>query len=1186
MNSVSTWKSVFASVLLQAIALVFFASGAWAQETTAGLQGTVKDASGAVVKGAQVTVSSTTLVGEKAVKTDARGYYRLANLPPGNYVVTVSAEGFATTKNEGLALEVGHLPTLDFSLQVGKTQTVVEVSGEAPAIDVTTNHTMTNITTDVISDVPHGRSFQSVIQFAPSARNEPLEGSAIMSNGTGGTSPGNGSNGSAFGYSVGGGADSENAYLVEGQETANLIGGYSHTNVPFDFIQEVQIKSSGIEAEHGGALGGVVNVVMKKGTNGYHGAVFAQFENDAMDGSPPSRSRYNAASSGTPEPWGTIDPAYENYQPVRRHTSDVFPGFTFGGPIKRDKVFFFVASNPEWSNQERFVNYGPTNGGMTPFSQNQQTYYTTARIDAALTQKIRVFGSWLYQYQRETGEDLPLDDATGGYFNSSTGCFGQATSTGNPCLSSGVPKFVYGHNLGFAAPNSTTNVGADITISPTLVATTRFGYYFENYHDFGYPTTGTIDNFQLSGIGGADSTGAPLPASLQQSQGYFNIANNQNYTLRNANKAIQFDQDVLWIKSGWLGTHNFKFGYQLNRLSNDLAQRWNAPYVQVFPYAGNASAFSPATDIGTANCAAAEAADGTTTCQGRYGYINVQDFGSSGKVTSYNHGFFAQDAWTVGHGVTMNLGVRVEKEYLPGEGVGQGVPSHPIDFSWTDKIAPRLGVAWDVFRDGRMKVFGSYGQFYDMMKLNVAISSFGGQYWQNCYYALDTPDLASVQPAFASGSGRDCVGPSASSAANWTGGATPAGLTFLENQNFRTFPTTCSTCSEFEEGVAPNLKPYEQHESVFGVDYQLAKNVALEARWDRRRLDHVIEDSAIAGAGGSETFVIVNPGQGINENFQGFYDFLYPNQTLNCSTSPCPPNKTIPAARSYDGMEIRLTKTTSQHWAGMFSYTYSRLRGNYTGLTSSDIADGTFGGRNSPNNSRSFDEPYFSWNSMGGSSSGLLPTDRPNAFKGYGYYELGFRNHWTTDLGIFQYAYSGAPTTSFLDVGYNIPGGDFAPVDVVDRGKWVDLTQNPATGAITVGAPRTNRTPWYTQTDFNLQQNYKVSESKVLSFSATISNLLNQHAPTALNGNMDSASSFPFVSLYGPDCAPTGGPGLCNLFNGPAWYHLAMAGYNLSSVMNQPAGPGSTPITVNSWYGKPLYYQLSRNIRLGVKFTF
>ncbi len=115
-------------------------------------------------------------------------------------------------------------------------------------------------------NVPHGRSFQSMIQFAPSARNEPLWVQPV-SVGTGGSLPGSSGNGLSVGYSIGGAADSENSYLVEGQDTENIIGGYSKANVPYQFIEEVQIKTSGIEAEHGGALGGVANVIMKKGSN-------------------------------------------------------------------------------------------------------------------------------------------------------------------------------------------------------------------------------------------------------------------------------------------------------------------------------------------------------------------------------------------------------------------------------------------------------------------------------------------------------------------------------------------------------------------------------------------------------------------------------------------------------------------------------------------------------------------------------------------------------------------------------------------------------------------------------------------------------------------------------------------------------------------------------------------------------
>jgi hypothetical protein len=219
----------------------------------------------------------------------------------------------------------------------------------------------------------------------------------------------------------------------------------------------------------------------------------------------------------------------------------------------------------------------PAGGATLPFSRNQQTYYTTARIDAVLTQKIRVFGSWLYQYQRETGVNLPHGDSTTGIFN--------LDSTNDP---SSFP-----HSVGYTAPNQTINVGADITLNSHLVSTTRFGYYFENYHDFGYPTSGTLDLWQTDGTTSCDDSGAkataqcpnggsPLPASLQHVAGFFNNPYSQFYTRFNSNKAIQFDQDLAFYKTGWWGTHNFKFGYQLNRLQNNISQTYSEPDVQLF----------------------------------------------------------------------------------------------------------------------------------------------------------------------------------------------------------------------------------------------------------------------------------------------------------------------------------------------------------------------------------------------------------------------------------------------------------------------------------------------------------------------------------------------------------------------------------------------------------------------------
>ena len=161
---------------LATIAIVFSGVALFAQETTAGLQGTVKDTSGAVVGNAHVVVRGTTLVGDKALDTESTGYYRFANLPPGVYSIQVSGKGFKTVKREGLTLEVGHLPTIDLTLEVGASAEVVEVTSSTPVIDVTTNTNQTNVTKDVIDNAPYGYSFQSVIQYAPMARNEPLAG--------------------------------------------------------------------------------------------------------------------------------------------------------------------------------------------------------------------------------------------------------------------------------------------------------------------------------------------------------------------------------------------------------------------------------------------------------------------------------------------------------------------------------------------------------------------------------------------------------------------------------------------------------------------------------------------------------------------------------------------------------------------------------------------------------------------------------------------------------------------------------------------------------------------------------------------------------------------------------------------------------------------------------------------------
>ena len=161
----------------------------------------------------------------------------------------------------------------------------------------------------------------------------------------------------------------------------------------------------------------------------------------------------------------------QTYQPRRDHFRIAQPGFTVGGPILKDRLLFFLGFAPQYNSLGRAVDFtntlNPSNLGLglgaQHFTQDQQTYFSTARIDAVLTQKIRVFGSWLYQYQRESGDSLPGADPI----------TSQAPNPGylNGFINSPITQ--YSHGLGFSNPNATYNVGADITLTPKIVATTR-----------------------------------------------------------------------------------------------------------------------------------------------------------------------------------------------------------------------------------------------------------------------------------------------------------------------------------------------------------------------------------------------------------------------------------------------------------------------------------------------------------------------------------------------------------------------------------------------------------------------------------------------------------------------------------------------------------------------------------------
>jgi Carboxypeptidase regulatory-like domain len=1188
------WASV-------AIAFLLLVVGASAQETTGGLQGTVKDPSGAVVAGAHIVLTGGALIGNKEINADSSGYYRFANLPPGTYDVTVTATGFSTLKQGNIVIGVGQVSTTDFAMQLGAVTSTVEVTGAAPLIDVATNQNMTDLDTTTLDNVPHGLSFQSVIQFAPMARNEPLEGyTNLMGNGhgmgqggTGGSMPGSSGNGLAFGYSIGGGADSENQYLINGQDTEELSGGYSNANLPFPFIDSVNLKTSGIEAEYGGALGGVVNVVTKSGGNNFHGSFFITYGGSGIDANNNNIfPQYDPNGGGAVA--GEFDPNLQLYEPKKDHFTTAQPGFTIGGPIVKDRLWFFAGFAPEYQSTAKTVDFDSTVDnnanfvGNQYFTQDRQTYFTNGRLDAAASQKVRLYAAWIDQYTRETGDSMPASDPTNPAFL-------------NPSINTPVADF--SHGLGYAAPNSIYNFGADITITPQIVATTRFGYFFYNYHDFGWQTQTPNLNWAVGGLTNDDNTGKLLPSGLLVPTGGNSAPYVSTFTPFNTDKHHQFNQDISFIKGGWGGTHYFKVGYQLNRLSNIISQNGNV--AQAFIYAGSGNSYSPSTTTGTNNCALLAAEWGS--CAGQYGYLQVQDFATILPVPAvdWNHALYAQDSWNVGHGLTLNIGVRVEKEDLPAP---DGVKVPAIHFSWTDKVAPRLGAAWDPTGRGKMKLFASYGVVNDVMKLLLAQTSWGAQVFENCTYPLG-PDgtaagfsVSDIDITFKNG--RACPSGPVTLGANFTGSSTPAslvdaktGVSLIENVNLRP-----------AEPVAPGVKPYRQHEVVTGGDYAFTPSLALEVRYDRRRLDHIIEDASLADPTVGELYSVVNPGQGVDRTLDGYASFLQSlgqgflvpgysfNSGDNFGTCPsCPPNPK--AIRDYDGVEFRLTKS-GRNFSGMFSYTWSRLWGNYAGLTTSDQTDGAAVGRNSPDTSRSFDEPFYYFKANGQSNAGPLPTDRPNTFKLYGYYTVPWK-HQKTTFGMFQYLYQGTPMSSYLDLATAAFQEPYESSYIFGRGMWSNISTN-STGNITFGTPYARRTPWFTQSDFNIAHEFEVGEHRSLRFEASASNLWNQHNVVQYWGGM---SSIHYETPLAPgvvtvNCPPPTGSqtpaAACpvSLSSGAALYQTLETGYNPqqwvngATVMDNGATVNVPGVIKSSWYGRPVQYQLHRSLLLTATYSF
>jgi Carboxypeptidase regulatory-like domain len=1122
----------FAAFACALLVLCWLVPAAMAQETTAGIQGVVKDSTGAVVSGATVELSSPALMGTKKVKADATGAYRFASLPPGDYTLTVTAAKFRTYKQTGIDLSAGRLPTIDVQLEIGTVNEVIEVSGVAPTVDVTQSKVAVTVEQEAIENMPTGRSFQSVIPFAAGARQEPLQ--SMTTNRMGG-------------FQIDGASDSENVYLIDGTNTTNIQDGGVGKSFQMDFLQEVQIKSSSFEAEFGGALGGVINAVPKRGSNQWHGQVLSYFQTNKLNANDACAS--GMTSNGFSTVCGlrlnaTGNPEY--YVPKKDARTILEPGFEVGGPIFSNKLWLFTSYIPTIDTTRRTTTFVAPFGARTlNHTFIQHNAYT--RLDYQAFTALRLFGGWNYAYSRNSGALGNPDSA-----------FGQ-TNAGAGSNAANIRG-----DTGTVNPLSFYSFGGDWTPTAKLVVDARYGYFFSNNEDRGRPEGTRYLYNQNVTAASVELSGAPFPnpastvvngAALGQFAGFNNMPSNLQ-TFFDAYKRNNFSSDASYVVGHLWGSHVFKGGYAWARQSNDVLRDFKTEWVAIdwrAPLSGGRfTQYTPLTS--TSACDAVKAQNvlngWANECNGLFGFFTVGNgVINTGGDKTYSNAIYIQDAWTVGfiRGLTLNLGVRFDQERLPAYDPNR-FPS--VEFGWGDKIAPRLGGAYDLLHNGKVKIYASYGKFFDIMKMGLARGSFGSDYWHNCVYALDTTNYAAITPTLPVGGGCPASGPA-------------PGVTvgrFIENVDFR-----ATKVDPRDPAIDPNMKPMEQHEFVGGVDWVISKNYSLESRYSRKRLDRTIEDMAITDNLG---FYIGNPGTHFADVLRRqFIDD--PAIGLQGPLCPACPGA-VPAIRRYDGVEFRLTRSPrAGNWFGSISYTYSSLTGNYAGLTNTDPTDGG-GGRHSPNNGRAFDIPTMTYLPNGKLDDGPLSTDRPNTLKVYGYYRLKWLGQGTT-FGLFQSILQGTPMGTCLGV----VGTQSACQWAEGRGNLVKFHTDALGNFVKDGVIEGARTPAYLQTDFNVKQEFHVSkdhENRVLSLEADAFNLLNQHSAVAFNENPLNGNANVISNGVAKNPAIPADPGI-------GWQQL-LTGYDYVAEINKEGLP------MNPRYALPQVFQGARTFRLAARFTF
>jgi carboxypeptidase family protein/TonB-dependent receptor-like protein len=717
---------------LMLCALALLGTRAAAQVNTVNLSGTVLDPQGLAVGGATVTLANPENGVVRSVTSDSSGRYEMIGNPPGTYALTVTASGFATLKNPSLVLTIGTNAEYNPQLAVQGTAQTVSVTGATALVETSKTDVSTTITGLQINDLPiNGRNYINfTLLNSQAARDDtPSIGAAPTS-----------------GLNFGGQRGRSNEVSVDGADAVdNSVNGVRAT-VSQEAVQEFQVITSNYMPEYGRAMGGVVNIVTKSGTNQVHGDLFGFLRDSAIQ----ARNPFSVKVLSSPQTGFQAVPVKQSYTRVQG-------GATLGGPIQKDKTFYFFSYEITRRQETGFSSIGQNNFGLVsvaapvPCYPGQTTGLVTSQqaafigeagiaaaqyfCAASLASQTALFGNsgqLPAQLNIFPSSDAPLPASYAGL----------VSTIGNFPTSEGTSLWSLKLDHNWNAKNASF---VRVSVSPSTVTGIEVNAENQNFGQNAGSRTSVQQTRDLAVVGQHTTTigndkfnefrfqfarrglhygNSPLPggsAAAMNVTGFAFFGREPFSTEDRTELRYEWTDDLTWTK----GAHTFKFGVDTNllQLTSSKSQIFTLNYGGVYAFG--------ALDAGSLASGFA----------GLPGFSAVQAYGL-GIPTSFIQGIgqshepfdnktlgvFAQDSWKMNRHVTVNYGVRYDVEFLPeftpatplntaGEKAFNVVEGIPED---TNNFAPRIGIAWDPFGNGRTVIRAGYGFFYDHPPLALA----------------------------------------------------------------------------------------------------------------------------------------------------------------------------------------------------------------------------------------------------------------------------------------------------------------------------------------------------------------------------------------------------------------------------------------------------------------------------------